>query len=175
MERSRGTILEMFMTQQEDDRPEGRRGDPVGFVIAAGLLALAAAVAWDASGMGAVSSYAGIGPSAASWTVAAALTALALGTVVSAVRGKIPVPEPSDHAAVLTILAGIAGMIAIISFGGGFIPAMAVLFGLTARGFGRRALLTDLGIGVALGLFVYLGFTKLLALSLPQGPIEHLF
>jgi hypothetical protein len=163
------------MTQEEDGRQGGRRGDPAGFVIAAGLLALAGAVARDAMGMGAVSSYAGIGPSAASWTVAAGLAALAVGTIVSAVRGRIPVPEQSDNAAVLTILAGIAAMIATISIGGGFILAMALLFGLTARGFGRRALATDLGIGVVLGLLVYLGFTKLLALSLPQGPIERLF
>ncbi|ALA18386.1 MULTISPECIES: tripartite tricarboxylate transporter TctB family protein [Chelatococcus] len=163
------------MTQEEDGRNDGRKRDPVGFAIAAGLLALAGAVARDAMGMGAVSSYAGIGPSAASWAVAAGLAALAAGTIVAAVRGKIPVPEQSDNAAVLTILAGIAAMIATITAGGGFIPAMALLFGLTARGFGRRALATDLGIGVVLGLLVYLGFTKLLALSLPQGPIERLF
>jgi len=159
------------MTQQKEDR----RIAPVGFVIAAGLLILAAFVANDAVGMGAVSSYAGIGPSAASWAVAAGLGLLAAGTLVSTLRGEVPTPEPSDRAAVLTIVAGIAAMIATISAGGGFIPAMALLFGLTARGFGRRALATDLGIGVVLGLIVYLGFTKLLALSLPQGPIERLF
>jgi putative tricarboxylic transport membrane protein len=51
---------------------------------------------------------------------------------------------------------------------------MALLFAATARGFGRRALLVDLLIGLALGLVVYLMFTKLLTLALPQGPLERL-
>jgi putative tricarboxylic transport membrane protein len=59
-------------------------------------------------------------------------------------------------------------------FGGGFVLAMALLFAATARGFGRRALLVDLLIGLALGLVVYLMFTKLLTLALPQGPLERL-
>ena len=65
--------------------------------------------------------------------------------------------------------------LAIIGLGGGFIPATAVLFAATATAFGRRAILTDLGIGIVLGLVVYLLFAKLLTLSLPVGPIESLF
>ncbi len=46
-------------------------------------------------------------------------------------------------------------LIALIGFGGGFIPATAVLFAATARAFGRRALLADLGIGFAIGLIAF--------------------
>ncbi|HEX2134464.1 MAG TPA: tripartite tricarboxylate transporter TctB family protein, partial [Microvirga sp.] len=38
----------------------------------------------------------------------------------------------------------------------------------------RRAFLTDLAIGFALAVVVYLLFVKLLALSLPMGPLERL-
>ena len=65
-------------------------------------------------------------------------------------------------------------LIAIIAFGGGFIPATAVLFAATAAAFGRKAVITDLVIGAVLGLAVYLLFDKLLTLSLPAGPIERL-
>jgi putative tricarboxylic transport membrane protein len=46
---------------------------------------------------------------------------------------------------------------------------------MTAAAFGRRAFFIDLAIGFVLGLAVYLVFTKLLALSLPAGPLERLF
>ena len=65
------------------------------------------------------------------------------------------------------------GGIQIIRFGG-FIAATAVLFATTSAAFGRRAFLTDLAIGIALGVAIFLMFDKLLTLSLPTGPIERL-
>jgi len=50
----------------------------------------------------------------------------------------------------------------------------AILFATTSAAFGRRAFLTDLLIGAAIAVFVYLLFGKLLTLSLPAGPLEHL-
>jgi putative tricarboxylic transport membrane protein len=49
-----------------------------------------------------------------------------------------------------------------------------MLFAFTASAFGRKAPLTDVVIGLALGLVIYLAFDKLLTLSLPAGPIERL-
>ncbi len=46
---------------------------------------------------------------------------------------------------------------------------------MTAAGFGRRAFGTDLAIGFALSVAIYLLFAKLLTLTLPTGPIERLF
>ena len=68
-----------------------------------------------------------------------------------------------------------ASMIAIIGLGGGFIPAMTVLFAATATAFGRRAILADLAIGFVIGTIIYIAFSRLLTLSLPAGPIERLF
>ena len=44
----------------------------------------------------------------------------------------------------------------------------------TAAAFGRRAVIVDALIGLALGLVVFLLFDKVLTLSLPAGPIERL-
>jgi putative tricarboxylic transport membrane protein len=49
-----------------------------------------------------------------------------------------------------------------------------VLFAAVSTAFGRRAVLTDLLIGLGLGLAAYLLFAKLLALTLPVGPLERL-
>ncbi|WP_376771046.1 tripartite tricarboxylate transporter TctB family protein [Microvirga soli] len=62
-----------------------------------------------------------------------------------------------------------------IAFGAGFILATTTLFAVTSRSFGRRALLVDATIGFVLGVAIHLLFSKLLTLSLPAGPLEHLF
>ena len=54
-------------------------------------------------------------------------------------RGGDPPRESVDMTAILYILGGLAALIAIIGFGGGFIPATAILFAAVAAGFGRRA------------------------------------
>jgi putative tricarboxylic transport membrane protein len=99
---------------------------------------------------------------------------LALGHFFFALRSALPDREPADSRAILWIGLGLGALIASIGFGLGFIPAMALLFAATARAFGRDAIVADLLIGLALGLVVYLMFTKLLTLSLPQGPLERL-
>jgi putative tricarboxylic transport membrane protein len=69
----------------------------------------------------------------------------------------------------------LALLIAIIGVGGGFILATTALFVTTSRAFGRRAVLADLGIALVLTTVIYLGFDRLLTLSLPAGPLERLF
>lgn len=151
-----------------------RRTDPAGLVIAGGLFFLAALVAWNALGGGGGPGYSRIGPNAASFVVAAGLALLGIGTIVAALRGSLPEREPYDLMAVCLILGGLLAMIAILTLGGGFVPGVTLLFALTARAFGRRALVNDIVIGLVLGILIYVGFTKLLSLSLPQGPLEHL-
>jgi putative tricarboxylic transport membrane protein len=108
------------------------------------------------------------------YLVAGGLSLLALGNAVLAIRGALPERESIDFTALALILGGLAALIALIALGGGFIPATAVLFAAVATAFGRRAILTDLLIGLALGLMTYLLFAKLLALTLPTGPLERL-
>ena len=72
------------------------------------------------------------------------------------------------------ILGGLALLIAIIGFGGGFILGDSALFVTTSAAFGRRALLADTAIALVMTTLIYLAFDRLLTLSLPAGPLERL-
>jgi putative tricarboxylic transport membrane protein len=147
--------------------------DRAALVVGLCLLGLAALAAGDASRLTIGSPY-GMGPEAVPYLVAGGLVLLAIGHFVTAVKSALPDREAADSRAILWIGLGLAALIVTIGFGVGFIPAMALLFAATARAFGRTAIVADLLIGLALGLVVYLLFTKLLTLSLPQGPLERL-
>ena len=149
------------------------RPDIAGLVIALALIALAATVFWDMNRLELGAVY-GVGPKAMPTVVATGLALLGIGNGVMAFRGGLPKRESVDPTAIGLILAGLAAMIVLIGFGGGFILATAALFAAVARAFGRRALLMDFLIGLALGALSYLLFAKLLALTLPVGPIERL-
>jgi putative tricarboxylic transport membrane protein len=103
------------------------------------------------------------------------LLMLAIGNLYLAFRGGFPEREQASWTPIVLILGGVLAVIVLIGIGGGFIPATAILFATTATGFGRRALVTDLIIGLVLATAAYLMFAKVLTLSLPMGPIEHLF
>jgi putative tricarboxylic transport membrane protein len=51
---------------------------------------------------------------------------------------------------------------------------MTILFAATATAFGRRAIAADLIIGFVIAVVIYLAFSKLLTLGLPEGPLERL-
>ena len=151
-----------------------RRVDPAGFAVAALLAALAGILIWDMSTLTITQTY-GVGPKAMLIVVAAGLLLLAAGNLMMGLRGELPKREKPDNLSILLILGGLATVIVLIGIGGGFIPAMTILFAATATGFGRRAILTDLAIGFVLGSVTYLVFSKILSLSLPMGPLERLF
>jgi putative tricarboxylic transport membrane protein len=150
-----------------------RRADPAGLVVAALLALVAVVIVWDTNRLELGQTY-GIGPKAMAYVIAAGLALLAIGNLALGLRGDFPARERADGKAILLILGGLAAVIAIIGFGGGFILATTCLFALTATAFGRRAFLADLAIGFALSLVAYLMFDKLLSLSLPAGPLERL-
>jgi putative tricarboxylic transport membrane protein len=150
-----------------------RRVDTAGIVIALALFALSALIWWDLARLELTSTY-GVGPKAMPMVVASGLALLGIGNLVIALRGEHAPREPIDLRAIALILGGLVALIAITAVGGGFIPAMAILFATTSAAFGRRAFITDLVIGMVLALVVYLVFSKLLALSLPAGPLERL-
>ena len=147
--------------------------DRGGVAIAIGVLALAAVILWDQAGLQLTSVY-GLGPKAMPIVIAAGLAILGIANLVTALRGQLPARETVDRKAILFILGGLAALIALIGLGGGFIVATAVLFVATSAAFGRRALATDLAIGIVIGTIVYLMFDKVLTLSLPAGPLERL-
>jgi putative tricarboxylic transport membrane protein len=142
-------------------------------VIGVLLLVVAGITAWDASSMQIRANY-GVGADAASYLVAAFLTILALGHFAGAVRGAELSLDRVDYAALGWVGLALLCLVGVIGLGGGFIPAMTLLFAFTARAFGRRALLADIVIGAVLALLVYLLFHGLLTLTLPVGPIERL-
>jgi putative tricarboxylic transport membrane protein len=150
-----------------------RRVDPAGIVVAALLIVLAGVIVWDLTTLQITQTY-GIGPKAMPAVVATGLALLATGNLVLAFRGDFPPREQPTQLPILLILGGLLAVIVLIGIGGGFIPAVTVLFAATAAAFGRRAVLIDLGIGFALGFGAYLMFAKLLSLSLPMGPLERL-
>lgn len=157
------------------EAPQSRaKPDRAGFVIAGLLALLAGVLVWDASRINAVVTY-GMGPEATPVVIAIGLGILAIANFADAMRGKLPPRDSADPLAVWLILGGMAALIAIIGFGGGFIPAATVLFVATSTAFGRRAIVTDLIIALVLTTLIYLAFDKLLTLSLPAGPLERLF
>jgi putative tricarboxylic transport membrane protein len=152
---------------------QARRADRAGIAVAALLALIAAVIVFDTGRLELGQTY-GLGPKAMPYVVAAGLALLALGNLLTAWRGGLPARESADGRAILLILGGLVAVIAIIGLGGGFIIAMTLLFAMTAAAFGRVDFLADLAIGFALALVVYLMFDKLLALSLPAGPLERL-
>src|SRR6478735_8684800 len=156
-----------------DPAQSPRRGDRAGIAIAALLAVLAGVLVWDARGLQATTMY-GMGPEAMPIVVACGLALLAIGNFIEALRGNLPPRESADPVPVALILVGLALLIAIIGFGGGFILATSALFVTTSAAFGRRAILVDSIIALVMSTLIYLAFDRLLTQSLPAGPLERL-
>lgn len=150
-----------------------RRPDRAALVIAAGLLALALLVAWDASRLGSGGAYARIGPQTIPYVIALCLGGLAVWTVIEAWRGDFPERDRQEAAPVLWIVGGLVLQMLLIKFTG-FSIATGILFAMTARGLGRVSLPLALLSGVLIAAFVWFIFARLLQLTLPAGPPEHL-
>ena len=153
---------------------EKRRPDRAALVIAPVLFVLAAVIWWDAGRLAEMSNYSRIGPATVPHVVAIGLALLAIWTGFEAWRGDFPEREPIEMQPVVFIVAGLAGQMLLLKTAG-FSIATGVLFALTAFGFGRRKLWISLPIGIALSFVVFIIFGRFLQLSLPAGPLEHLF
>lgn len=150
-----------------------RRPDWAALVIAAGLLALALLIAWDASRLGAGGAYARIGPQTIPYVIAICLGGLAVWTVVAAYRHDFPEREQQDFPPVLWIVGGLIAQMALIKFAG-FSIATGILFAMTARGLGKVSLPLALLSGILISAIVWFVFARLLQLTLPAGPPEQL-
>jgi putative tricarboxylic transport membrane protein len=151
-----------------------RHPDKPVVAIGAGLVIIAGLVAWQSWGLTASFGNQAIGPQMMPLMVSGLLAVFGLLTIVEGVKGAAPPREGEDWLSVLWIAGGLAVMIALIKTAG-FIPAIAVLFAATARGFGSTRALVDLALGAVMGLVVYLFFVRVLGLSLPTGLFETLF
>jgi putative tricarboxylic transport membrane protein len=152
---------------------ERRRPDWAALVIAAGLLVLGLVVAWDASRLGGGGAYARIGPQTIPYAIAIGLAGLAAWTAIEAWRGDFPEREQQDRLPVLWIVGGLIAQMVLIKLAG-FSIATGILFAMTARSFARTSLPVAFVIGLILSAFVWFVFARLLQLTLPSGPLEHL-
>jgi putative tricarboxylic transport membrane protein len=153
---------------------ERRRPDRAALVIAPVLFVLAAVIWWDAGRLAEMSNYSRIGPATVPHVVAIGLALLAAWTGFAAWRGDFPEREPIEMQPVVFIVAGLAAQMLLLKTAG-FSIATGTLFALTAFGFGRRKLWISLPLGIALSFVVFIIFGRFLQLSLPAGPLEHLF
>ena len=150
-----------------------RRPRGAAFVIAAGLAGMAALLLVDAAGLKQDGGYAGVGPADVPRLIAYGLLVLAVLTVVSGLRGDLPRPPRQAPAPLLWILGGLGLQLVLLHLVG-FVISGALLFGMTARGFGQRPLWKAVAVGLVLALVIYGVFDRLLQLNLPAGPIERL-
>ena len=150
-----------------------RRPRGAAFVIAAGLAGMAALLLVDAAGLKQDGGYAGVGPADVPRIIAYGLLVLAVLTVVAGLKRDLPRPPRQAAAPVLWILGGL-GLQLVLLHVVGFVVSGALLFGMTARGFGQRPLWKAVTVGLGLSLVIYGVFDQLLKLNLPAGPLERL-
>jgi putative tricarboxylic transport membrane protein len=148
--------------------------DRPALVIAALLALVAAVIFWQTSGMRVAGQQTKVGPTTLPYLVAAALALLAVGHVVSAFRHGFPARDADRPGPMLWIIGGLALQMLLLKTAG-FSIATGLMFAFAVRGFGRGPLWMTIPIGVAFSLAVWLVFAGLLNLSLPAGPLEHLF
>lgn len=85
-------------------------------------------------------------------------------------RGSEPLPaERFQHMLAAALLVALLVGYAFLLPTAGYVATTAPFFVATARVLGSRHLLRDVVVGIALSLVVYVGFTRLLGVFLPQG------
>ncbi|HYD94951.1 MAG TPA: tripartite tricarboxylate transporter TctB family protein [Noviherbaspirillum sp.] len=142
------------------------------------LLVLAALVLGDSLRLAAGVGH-GVGPAVGMRLTGALLGVLGVAHLVTAwarrrASVEVPYADTGKPGPLAWVLAGLVLQIAVLAFGGGFILASTILFVCTACAFGRKLLSFGPVYGFVLSLAVYAFFTKVLALTLPTGPLERL-
>lgn len=148
--------------------------DLAGLAIALGLFALAILIWWDASSYPARRNYAQVGPEIFPYVVAAGLVVFGFLTVRLAILSEFPERSEMNWPPVSWIVGAVVAEITLLSIGAGFILASGALFGLSARGMGRRPVWFTILVGVCISALLYILFRHGLGLSLRAGPLERL-
>ena len=151
-----------------------RRPDRAALVIAAALAVVAVVIGWSTASHGAGASYARGGPTTMPYVIAVVFGGLSIWTAFEAFRGDFPEREHQEISPILWIVGGLAAQMLLLKMAG-FSIATGLLFAATARAFGRGPLWKTIPIGIALSFVVWIIFARGLQLSLPAGPLEHLF
>ena len=151
-----------------------RRPDRTALVIAALLAGLAAVIFYETRAMPVAAQYARVGPTTAPYVISAFLAVLAVGHVFAAFRHGAQEREADKVGPMLWIVGGLVAQMLLLTTAG-FAIATGILFACTAKGFGRGPLWFTVPLGIVVSLVIWLIFAGLLKLSLPAGPLEHLF
>ena len=147
-------------------------------VLSLGVLALGLAASVIAFSLPDAGGYARVGPNFMPKFVAGGLVALGIWLLAEVFTGGWRDAVPDDAAArgehpfllpaFAWVSAGLFLQMALIHTAG-FVLAASALYACVARGFGSTRVARDLGIGVVLGLAVFLFFVKFLTVNLPAG------
>ncbi|WP_395540900.1 tripartite tricarboxylate transporter TctB family protein [Neotabrizicola sp. sgz301269] len=116
--------------------------------------------------------YARSGPQLFPWLVGGLTAAIGIAALVSALRNELLAPSmPKGHLASGMIMAlGLPVQILTIQWLG-WIPTAAIVFVCGAQALRRGRLMTDILIGLAIGLITYFFFSHILGLRLPLGSL----
>jgi putative tricarboxylic transport membrane protein len=145
-----------------------------------GIAAVAFGLVWlyGALSLPQAATYAVVGPGLVPAVIGAGLVLLGVLLLVAVARGERFEPQETEDADVtrlpsraafwMTVAAGVVPVLVIRPLG--FPVAAALTFALTARAFGSRRVLLDLGVGLVLGAACWILFSRLLGLSLPGFP-----
>ena len=141
-----------------------------GLLIGLGLVAIAAVIAMDVSGMRVPPVHAKVGPRFFPLLVSCGLAVAGAAIAWQSWRGTFDSEEapPTDWAAVAIVSAGLILHMNLLK-PMGFVPAAIVLFLSVTFAFGSRSFLRDGVVAIVLALTAYLAFTRLLGLQLPPG------
>ena len=147
--------------------------------VALGIIVLSAFLMAQTSSIEVSPNYALVGPRVFPWGVSAVLMFLGVALLRSALVGNWSAADDAaertsfDGDALVWVAVGLVLYLVTIKFLG-FPIAAALLFAGVARAFGSRRIAVDIGVGLALGLVVFVGFNYGLGLSLPAGVLEGL-
>src|SRR5262245_19968309 len=144
--------------------------------IAAGVLALAAFVAFGTSQIGTGGMVSQVGPRLVPYLVGGGLAALGLALGWAALHGGWPSEDdeetgPADWRALAWLGAGL--LLNLLLIGPlGFSVAVTVMFVLVARAFASPRPLHDAAIGLAIALAAWICFEKVLGIQVGGGVLE---
>jgi putative tricarboxylic transport membrane protein len=168
------------MTVEPQATPQPRRHAGQ-IAVACGIALLGAFVLWAAGEIPpGAASHSKVGPRVVPYIAGAALLVVGLILLWNAWRGGWAVEDDGrridgaadevDWRAMAWFAAGLIVNVLLIGHLG-FIIAATTLFFCVARAFGSRWPLRDLGIGLAIAVVAYLGFDRVLGISLGLGTL----